>query len=464
MRAGQTRSAGSPSPVGRRRLPSRLGAAVALALLCAAPWSPAPAAAPIGTVYSTTFDLAGRQVPLPQGDWVLVGDGFEILPSVRGGAGDAVESVVLFRVEGEAVPAFVIAHRNRIGVDNGWGVASDCDRTDIHAAVTYDAAAAHGFCGFVNHVVTAVDGRSATSWKQAVAYAQAHRLALPPTWLMAGFRLSDPTDVVDVRYHFDPALAGMPTPTDAGWSDSRWSKAAVAGRPTAVGEGWGDAAWRWAGYAAFWNSGAPEESTAERRVVADLVAWLDRMRFPVERGFRNRVGDLAAVALPWSKDGDEPPAALALRLKRLDDLRARQVLTAEQYAEQRAIIVGEHGGEGGGRWTAEGLATAKAFAGQVASNIGAFAAGLWVTGNVATAASLVGAHAVAEAGRYWPAAWSWPLSGSRRIEAASTVDFAGAGIDRPVGPGIAPAVPYDGGGVLGRAPAPDDAGETVLNK
>src|SRR5260221_7585403 len=80
--------------------------ALALALLCGSAGRPALAAvAPMGTIFSTVLDLAGKQIPLPQGEWVLVGDGFEIMPSVLGGVGDAVESVVLFQLDGKAVSA-----------------------------------------------------------------------------------------------------------------------------------------------------------------------------------------------------------------------------------------------------------------------------------------------------------------------------------------------------------------------
>ena len=67
----------------------------------------------------------------------------------------------------------------------------------------------------------------------------------PGEWLMAGYRLSDRYDVLDVRYHFDPA------------------RAAPAG----------------------------EDGIAD---------WLNRMREPVRLGFYNGLGDLAPMPVPWS--------------------------------------------------------------------------------------------------------------------------------------------------------------------
>jgi hypothetical protein len=470
MQVDCARSGGLPSRGGHggreRRWLAGVVMLAALLSLGSAAWRPAlAAAAPIGTVFSTVLDLDGKQIPLPQGAWTLVGDGFEIVPSVRGGDGEAIESVVLFKIEGGSVAAFIIAHRNTIGIDKGWGTAGDCDRDDIHAAVTYDESGAHGFCGFVNHVVTAIDDRSAGSWRQAVAYAETHGLALAPTWLMAGFRLSDAADVIDVRYHFDPAIAGFSTPAAlSGWSESKWSKAAVTGIP--ANEGWGDATRRWASYAAFWRSDTPAALSARAVAVDDLVAWLDTMRFPVELGFRNRAGDVAAVSMPWSKDRSELPADLTLRLQKLDQLRARNVLSREQYEEQRAIVESEHGGVAGGRWTAVGLTTAKAITNQITTNIAAFAANYWYTGNAITSLGLIGLHTVVDLGQYWSTEWLWNRFGPRRIDAVAEVDFTGAGIDRP-STGASPGLPLpEGGGlVLGHAPAQgDEGGQSTVTK
>ena len=470
MQVDCARSIGLPLRCGHgsrhRRLLAGVVMLAALLFLGGAAWRPALAAvAPIGTVFSTVLDLDGKQVPLPQGAWTLAGDGFEIVPSVRAGVGEAIESVVLFKIEGGSVAAFIIAHRNTIGIDKGWGTASDCERDDIHAAVIYDDSGAHGFCGFVNHVVTAIDDRSAASWKQAVAYAEAHGLALAPTWLMAGFRLSDAADVIDVRYHFDPAIAGFSTPAAvSGWSESKWSKAAVTGIP--ANEGWGGATRRWAGYAAFWRSDAPASPAARTLAVDQLVAWLDTMRFPIELGFRNRADDVAAVSMPWSKDRGEPSADLTLRLQKLTQLRARDVLTSEQYDEQRAIVESEHGGVAGGRWTAAGLTAAKAITNQVTTDIAAFAANYWYTGNAMTSLGLIGFHTVVDLGQYWSSEWLWNAFGPRRIEALAVVDFTGAGIDRP-STGASPGLPApEGGGlVLGHAPAPgDEGGESTVTK
>ena len=74
----------------------------------------------------------------------------------------AIESVVLFKIDNKKVSAFVIAHRNVIPIEDGWGSASECARSDIPLALTYDAEEGHTFCGFVATVDTSQADESAT--------------------------------------------------------------------------------------------------------------------------------------------------------------------------------------------------------------------------------------------------------------------------------------------------------------
>jgi hypothetical protein len=430
-------------PQSRRRVSGGMGGLLALAgvmmLTALLPLAAQAGAGPVGSVFHGYLSLNGKQVPLPAGEWVLVGDSYEVLPSVAGGAGDAVESVVLFQLSGSSVPAFVAIHRNAIGVDKGWGVAAECSRTDLYAAIAYENSDTHGFCGFATYVLTATpsDG-AALSWKQALDYARLHGLTLPDTWLMGGFRLSDARDLVDVRYHFDPALAGLPTRSAASWQDSDWAVARLDAAAAAPAVSWSDTARRWASYAYSLGGSEPEKLSQRRAAVDGLVAWLDSMRYPVELGFKNRLSGVAAVVAPWAGGEAAPSPAFATRIERLDELRAMKALSEAQYDVQLAIIQSEQASVAGERWTAEGLTTAKAATNQVSTNIAAFAADYVMTGSIATSLSLIGVHTVVDVGQYWSTEWAWNTFGPRKIEALQTVDLPAAGFDGSPLPAVAP--------------------------
>ena len=58
------------------------------------------------------------------------------------------------------------------------------DKSHILLAVVYQDDEGHSFCGFVNHVLSALGPDPDPAWQQAVDYAKAHDLSLPNTWLM----------------------------------------------------------------------------------------------------------------------------------------------------------------------------------------------------------------------------------------------------------------------------------------
>ena len=101
-------------------------ALLALMLLGVATGRAAADDAAIGTVFHDVMNLVGRQVPLPAGDWTLGGRSFEAVPSLDSDAYGAIQSVVLFKIEDGMVAAFIIADRNLIPVEEGWGTASEC--------------------------------------------------------------------------------------------------------------------------------------------------------------------------------------------------------------------------------------------------------------------------------------------------------------------------------------------------
>ena len=182
----------------------------------------------VGETVESAIDLAGKQVVLPGGSWTVAGHGFDQVPGLDDVAYGAIENVVLFRIVDARVTAFVLAQHNVIATERGWGFAPECRRSDLLHSIVWDGADGHSFCGFVAQVVTGNDPRPAAAWKSAAAFAADRGLAMPAYWLTAGFRRNNLTDTLDVRYHFDPALAGDPAVV----GDVDWSRARIYGSAT----------------------------------------------------------------------------------------------------------------------------------------------------------------------------------------------------------------------------------------
>jgi len=201
---------------------------VAAVLACVLAGSaPVPTRAPIPTS-SGSIEVAGRFIPLPAGDWLLAGASHDSAGPTETRPYGAIETVVLFKLAGDVVADFITIRGNALPVTGSWGPAVECDRQDINFTSVFFRAAHENFCGFVNRVVGAEDASSSPAWREALALAGERRWRMPATWLMAGYRIANRQDVLDLRYHLNPEFAGFPR--DSGdWAASEWSPAHVAG-------------------------------------------------------------------------------------------------------------------------------------------------------------------------------------------------------------------------------------------
>ncbi|QCG91967.1 DUF2061 domain-containing protein [Azospirillum sp. TSH100] len=154
--------------------------------------------------------LAGKQIPLPAGEWVLAG---------RDGSGQ-FQTAVLIQLDGQQVRAFLIATTNAQPGTAGWGLTHDCSGRDGAFATIDYASSIDGACRFVGRVTTSIGTGTATAWIAATEMARQQGWTMPDRWLMAGVRLTDRRDVVDVRYHFaDGNLRSTIAPQSAvAWS------------------------------------------------------------------------------------------------------------------------------------------------------------------------------------------------------------------------------------------------------
>jgi hypothetical protein len=389
-------------------------------------------AASAPATFTNLFPFGRKQVPLPAGTWEVVGRHLASLDELSGTGYGAIESVVLFQTDGDAVSAFIIMRRNVIPIEGGWGISTDCTREDLYTTVTFDESADRPFCGFVTHVLTDVSPSSDEAWRAALDVAADRKLDLPTTWLMAGFRISDQSDVLDVRYNFNPERHGFLPGTGRDWADNSWSKVRLTGEDpektgvlaTLVG---------WIPTAIWGNLTALAPDNAQRVATLDELAdWQAAMRFPVEEGFANRLAGVPTMPMPWdasSKAGNVLPET-EVRLGLLGGLSKAHVIPAASYADQRDIVATEGQHVGGQAWSAERLTATKATTDQLTTIMTSFSADILWTGNITTAGTILSIATVVDLARYSTLEYMWNTYGPRRIKPMPTLDFASAGIEQ----------------------------------
>jgi len=392
----------------------RLAPVVALLSILAVGRASAEDAA-VGTVFHDVMNLVGRQVPLPAGDWTLVGRSFEPVVSLDSDAYGAIESVVLFKIEDGTVSAFIIANRNLIPVEEGWGTASEClsmspdgDDIEVPVVVTYDAVAAHNFCGFASNYDTDVKPGTAGSWKAATDYAKQQGLPLPIHWVSAGLRLSDAHDVLEVRYSFAAALAGGDEPP---------AKGSAAPEP---------AGWSLTGLLPAWLGGGADSGPVDP-TIASLGTWLDRMHDMVALGFVNGLSGLATMPMPWTPEIESVPTAKSLRLAQLDQLHQDGTLDTAQYDAQHQLILAEAPRVIEAGISSENLSLIKALADQATAAVPTFIGNYVVLGSLPQATALLSIQTAVDFVHDYSIELAWNVWGPQRLREEPTIDFPGAG-------------------------------------
>jgi uncharacterized membrane protein len=252
--------------------------AVMIAMLAA---GAAQAQGDLAKTFNGSFKLADRPIPLPAGDWHLVID--EHLPAIADGrALPGLRTAILARLDGSSVIGLISATVNEAPAASGWGVAQDCARNDLYLAVTSYLSPIDVSCTFVNHVVTTPRPISPGVWQNAASRIAAQGWYLPSTWLMAGFRVADRQEFLDLRYHFNPdGLApAVPAPT-ASWNAGPWAVDAV------------------------------RQDHLRATLVNAVIRWAATTRPTVELSLHNRPAPTADAGWPWQNAAPREGGAAA---------------------------------------------------------------------------------------------------------------------------------------------------------
>ena len=161
-----------------------------------------------GEIRANEIVLLDKHVPLPPGEWQVASSGFGRVGEEDPGPYGAIGGVLLVR-RGNAPREFLLIHTNALPVRDGWGAAPECASEKALARSIGETHNLHNGCSFVTATRSSW---LAGSHLPALGDAAAARTSLPPWALIAGFRVSDRRDVLDIRYGVVPD--GFPA---AGW-------------------------------------------------------------------------------------------------------------------------------------------------------------------------------------------------------------------------------------------------------
>jgi uncharacterized membrane protein len=243
---------------------------------------PALAQTDLARIFTGSFDLADKPIPLPAGEWHLVADQRMPAPS-DARALPALRTAILAQIDGGRVVGLISATANEAPATSGWGIAQDCLRSDIYLAVTTYLSTIDVSCTFINHVVTP-RMTAPGIWHDAAARIAEAGWSIPSTWLMAGFRVADRQEFLDLRYHFNPESL-VPAAPAATWNEGPWVAESV------------------------------QHDHLRASLVNAVIRWAAMTRPAVERSLHDRPPQAADAGWPWREAApDEGGAAAPLLL------------------------------------------------------------------------------------------------------------------------------------------------------
>ena len=261
-----------------------------------------------GQTLSGQLVLGGKSVPLPAGQWTVAGLGAGTADtSFSSRAPGLIWNVVLFRptADGRQLDAMIELNINELSISDGWGMASDCSRSDLALSVVRYKAGWDSSCFFVTHTLFSEKNPTTPAWAQATLLAQQKGWQIPNTAVTAGARASNRRDVIDVRYHFTPAFHKIPEGAIEIWNQSPWLASRL------------------------------ERDQRRLAFARNLTEWIVVTSGHVEAGLKNRLP--ASVSLPdpgLNMLALENESLVKKRMEALNTLKNAGLLSSAGYDQQ----------------------------------------------------------------------------------------------------------------------------------
>jgi uncharacterized membrane protein len=284
------------------------------------------------------FSLYGKDVLLPEGKYKVVSIGMADMAQPAYGTKVNPQSygptrrVVLARVAEGGVTSVVEVVANTLPSSDGWGISTDCYRSDIYATLVHYKTGWDVSCLWIKPFQVSADD-TFQGLEDLRLFAMREQAKLPDFFIESGFRVSNRHDVVDVRYRFaPPALSGVP---GEGVDVDKWAPASIADQPT------------------------------ELEQVQAIAAWAGAVYPTVETGLRAKLPTDVATLTPFLPiDGGETDRVR--RITELKVLREAGTISDAEFSRQEAIIKAEVEPVLENAWTYATVAGYKAFTYRVA--------------------------------------------------------------------------------------------------
>ena len=267
------------------------------------------------TVGATYTDMIGLgkdavQIPLPEGQWKLVG-----LDTWYNNLQTGFTRGILVDVKGKILRRAV---QFDIPIDfssNGYVVSKWCERDNIHhmkKRANYEGGEQD--CWGVNHYRLSFSANKLPEYmKQARDYIVANKIRVPGNTIYVRYQKADVNALLQASYHFNPEVDGFPPPKETIWATSDWHR--------------------------------NQMYLDEKKVayIDKIKRWGTAFDSKVTAGFERKLN--TTVVAPMAQNPTErSPAPTVSRgvegkLSKLKDLHNKGLITDEEYSSQKKEVL-----------------------------------------------------------------------------------------------------------------------------
>jgi ankyrin repeat protein len=174
---------------------------------------------PIGKVYSNSIQLSNKIIPLPEGEWKVIG---------RGATGDAnyFEIILLKESEktGKMPSSIIITTDSPTNTYHGYTACAYCGRKDVHYIVVKNNTEGRAQdCWLINHYIMSMNA-SRPAVKEAYDYFLSNKITIPKVLVQSfhHFTSAHSSKYLEVAYFSNPEVEGFEPSIDSNWSTSEW--------------------------------------------------------------------------------------------------------------------------------------------------------------------------------------------------------------------------------------------------
>lgn len=178
---------------------------------------------PRDKTYSGLFDVAGKTVPLPPGDWVVAA-------SVVGSnnADDPILDTILVPKHGDTLTQFVAVKTNLSPGFNpdseGYAESTLCNRSDfVFRKVYANEENGRQDCWGIYHYPFFYDSRNKLKhWEEARQYIINNFENRPNLFILLFYKLANNNDAILVSYGWNPDIDGIEPAIVRSWTGNEW--------------------------------------------------------------------------------------------------------------------------------------------------------------------------------------------------------------------------------------------------